>query len=151
MASSVPTLISNAQTYAASAIAGADAALSTGVAQIQNIGWTNLSFDGAELPTAPTLPEPLEAPVLQEITLEEAAEPDSSLIYQDISAIEAGSVPTFTATAPSITLPSPSPRSLRPTCRPSPPWPPSACRKLRPTCAAPWNPPTPAPPRRPWP
>ena len=106
MASSVPTLISNAQTYAAGAISAADSALSTGVAQIQNIGWTALAFDGVALPTAPTLPEPLVAPALQEITVEEASEPDSTLIYQDISAIDAGSAPTFTATAPSISLPS---------------------------------------------
>ena len=112
MASSVPTLISNAQGYAAEALAGADAALSTGVAQIQNIGWTALSFSGAALPAAPTLPTPLEAPAFQEIVVEEAAEPDVSLIFQDISPIETGAVPTFSATAPTISLPS-SPAQLR--------------------------------------
>ena len=38
MASSVPTLISNAQSYASTAISGADSALSSGIAQIQQIG-----------------------------------------------------------------------------------------------------------------
>ena len=49
MASSVPTLISNAQTYAASAIAGADAALSTGVlTDMQFAG--KLELDGLTQP-----------------------------------------------------------------------------------------------------
>lgn len=111
MASSVPTLIENAQGYAASAISAADGAMSTGIAQIQNIGWTAFSYDPVALPTAPTLPEPLEAPTLQEITVADAAEPDSNLVFQDISPIETGNLPSFSATAPTINLPN-SPSAL---------------------------------------
>ena len=106
MASSVPTLISNAQGYASAAIAGADAALSAGSSQVNGIGFTTLSFSGSVLPAAPTLPEPLEAPTLQEIVVEEASEPSATLEFQDISAIETGSLPSFSATAPTINLPS---------------------------------------------
>lgn len=105
MASSVPSLITAAQSYATTALDGANVALTTGLAEVGRIGWTSLSYDPQALPEPPVLPDALEQPVLQEIVVDTVDEPDDSLIFQDISAIETGPTPTFSATAPTITLP----------------------------------------------
>jgi hypothetical protein len=103
---SVATLTAAAQAFAASAVADADSQLDAAEAQIAQIGWTALSFSGANLPAAPTLPDDLEAPSLQQIALDAPDEPDTELVFQDISAIELDAAPTFEAVAPTLAMPS---------------------------------------------
>lgn len=106
MANDVDTLIANAQSYANSLTTYADDALDRMREDINNIGFTAIAFAGASLPTEPELPEVLEAPTFNTVTLDMPDEPTAELTFQDISDIEAGDAPVLDATAPSISLPS---------------------------------------------
>jgi len=103
---SIDTLINDARTYAADLVASADAALDTMQENIDHIGYTNVSFPGLVLPEAPEIPDDLVAPELATVDLVLPTEPDAAPQFQAISAIEAGTAPTLSATAPTITLPS---------------------------------------------
>lgn len=102
----VDTQITLAQQYVADTVASANAAISTMQNNINNIGFTLVSFGGANLPDAPDIPDALIAPTLSPVNLELPAEPDGALEFQDISPIEVGTTPTLNATAPTINLPS---------------------------------------------
>ena len=100
------TLISEAQSYANSVKDLANDALGDMKLEIANVGFTAISFYGNTLPEAPQIPDALIAPTLSPVNLELPAEPADVLVFQDISAIEPGSAPVLTATAPTITVPS---------------------------------------------
>lgn len=102
----VDTLITQAQGYVATTVAGADDAIGRMRDDINNIGFTLVSFEGANLPQAPDIPDALTAPTLSPVNLELPAEPDATLEFQDISTIEVGTTPTLNATAPTVNLPS---------------------------------------------
>ncbi len=101
----IDTLISDAKNYAAQLVTDADAALDTMQDTIDHIGYTNVTFPGLVLPDAPEIPDDLVAPTLSTIELVLPDEPDTVPEFQAISAIDAGTAPTLTATAPTITLP----------------------------------------------
>lgn len=103
--SSVPELVADARGYASGLLNTATAALNTAVNAVTSTGFTTLSFSGVPLPAPPVLPATLVPPVLDTITLDLPAEPDSTLLFQDISPIETGTLPLLTAVAPTLTLP----------------------------------------------
>jgi len=101
----VNTQITQAQGYAADVKSQADTALSQMRSDINNIGFTLVSFSGANLPDAPDIPDALTAPTLSPVNLELPAEPSTAPEFLPISPIEPGIAPVLTATAPTITLP----------------------------------------------
>lgn len=101
----VETQISQAQGYAADVKNQADAAISQMRSDINNIGFTLVSFSGANLPDAPDIPETLTAPTLSPVNLELPVEPDTAPEFLPISPIDPGQLPTLTATSPTVTLP----------------------------------------------
>lgn len=102
---SVASLTTDAKAYAQSVLDGADAALDAATISVQTVGYTGLSFAGVPLPQAPTLPDQLTPPTLDDIALDLPAEPADTLLFQDISPLEAGTAPVFSVTAPTLTLP----------------------------------------------
>lgn len=98
--------IANAQAYVTTVTNSANAAISDMQADINNVGFTVVSFSGANLPDAPDIPDALTAPTLSPVNLELPAEPDTNLTFQDISPIEVGVAPALSATAPTVNLPS---------------------------------------------
>ena len=100
-------LIKDGRAYAANQLSDADAALSDAIGAIQQIGYTNISYSALPMPAPPSNSLGLTAPVLADITLELPAAPANTLVFQDIPAIDAGTAPTFTATAPVFSLPMP--------------------------------------------
>ena len=101
----VNTQITQAQGYAADVKSQADTALSQMRSDINNIGFTLVSFSGANLPDAPDIPDALTAPTLSPVNLEMPAEPSTAPEFLPISPIEPGIAPVLTATAPTTTLP----------------------------------------------
>ena len=75
---SVETQITQAQNYAASMKEQADSAISDMRADIDNIGFTLVSFSGANLPDAPDIPDTLVAPTLSPVNLELPAKPNTA-------------------------------------------------------------------------
>lgn len=102
----VNTVINEARAYVATTVDGADDAIDRMREDINNVGFTLVSFSGANLPDSPAIPAALVAPTLSPVNLDLPAEPDANLAFQDISAIEVGTSPTLTAVAPTINLPS---------------------------------------------
>lgn len=98
-------LITAAQGYAASIVEQADAAIARMNDDINNIGFTLVSFSGTNLPAAPEIPGSLTAPTLSPVNLELPTEPDSAPTYQEISPIEPGEIPVLDAAAPELTFP----------------------------------------------
>lgn len=99
-------LIEDARGYTGALLSEARGAFTQAIAAVQQVGYTQLTFDGVPLPAAPTVPEALIPPELAPEELVLPADPGSAPIYQDIAAIEAGTAPTFSVAAPTITLPS---------------------------------------------
>jgi hypothetical protein len=102
---SVASLTSSAQAYAASTLASSDTAIREALAAVQLVGYTGLSYNPVALPALPQIPDELTAPELADVPLDLPVEPDDTLIFQDISPVEAGEAPTLTATLPTLTLP----------------------------------------------
>lgn len=102
---SVETQITAAQEYATEIKADADEAISQMRSDINNIGFTLVSFTGATLPDAPDIPETLTAPTLSPVNLDLPTEPDTAPEFLPISPIDPGTLPELTATAPAVTLP----------------------------------------------
>lgn len=101
----VETQITRAQGYASSIKLEADEAIAQMRNDINNIGFTLVSFTGANLPDAPDIPETLVAPTLSPVNLELPPEPTTAPEFLPISPIEPGTLPELTATAPTVTLP----------------------------------------------
>jgi hypothetical protein len=101
----VATQISLAQGYAADVKAQADSAISDMRADIDNIGFTLVSFSGANLPDAPEIPELLTAPTLSPVNLELPTEPNTAPVFLPISPIDPGITPELTVTPPTLVLP----------------------------------------------
>ena len=67
MASSVPSLIADARTFAQSFVTASTQASQQAIAAANNIGFTLLSYSGAAMPQPPTAPEDLTPQELQDI------------------------------------------------------------------------------------
>jgi len=105
MTTTVDTAILQAQAYASNIKDQADIAISEMKDDINNVGFTVVSFSGANLPAAPDIPDSLTAPTLSPVNLELPVEPDTAPEFVVISQIETGVAPTLSATAPTLTLP----------------------------------------------
>lgn len=101
----VPELVAKAQDYASSVVNLAEDAISDMRDDIANVGFTAISFSGVALPTAPTMPEAIEPPVLAPVNLELPAEPSTAMELTPISPIDVGTAPVLSVTAPSISMP----------------------------------------------
>ena len=99
-------LIADARSYTGTLLGEARGAFTQAIAAVQQVGYTQLTFDGVPMPAAPTVPDALVPPELSSEELVLPTEPGTAPVYQDISAIEAGSAPSFAIEAPTITLPS---------------------------------------------
>ena len=101
----VASLISEAQGRTTSLTASAQTALSSAISAVSNMGYTITTFNGATLPATPAAQINLTPPTLTAIALDLPADPGDAPAYQDISAIEAGTVPALSVSAPTISLP----------------------------------------------
>lgn len=101
----VSTLIQDARGYTSGLLTDAEDALSAAVDAVTASGFTALSYSGVPLPAPPTVPALLVAPTLDTVNLELPDEPDDTLLFQDISPIETGTVPLLTAAVPTLTMP----------------------------------------------
>lgn len=101
----VETLISDAQSYVTSVRELADDAIDRMREDVNNVGFTAISFGGVTLPSDPVDPEIDDAPLLNTITLDLPDEPTDEPEYQPISAIEVTAQPELTAVEPTISMP----------------------------------------------
>lgn len=102
---SVQTLIDDARSYASGIISDADLALYNAQILVMQVGYEDPAYTPVTLPATPPSAIGLTLPTLNDVTLDLPVEPADILTFQDISPIEAGTLPTLTALAPSITLP----------------------------------------------
>jgi len=102
----VASLIADAQGRTATLTNSAQSALNAAVSAVTNMGYSITSFSGATLPAAPASQISLTPPTLTNVDLTLPAEPSAAPAYQDISAIVAGSLPTLSVAAPTISTPS---------------------------------------------
>ena len=100
------TLIAEGRAYASGRVTDADAAMSAAISAVQQIGYYQVSYNPLPLPAAPNTDLNLAVPTLTSITLDLPAEPTTTLVFQDIPEIDAGTAPDFSATAPTFTTPS---------------------------------------------
>lgn len=102
---SVESLISSAQGYASSITNQATTAMQAATNSVMAVGYTIPSYNPVALPSAPPQDVNLNMPTLDTVTLDLPAEPAGGLVFQDISAIEAGTAPTFNVALPTVTMP----------------------------------------------
>ena len=103
--STASELITDARGYTGDLLESAESALEDAVRAVENVGYTRISFDPTALPAPPPAAIDLTAPTLTDIALDLPAEPSQPLTFQDISAVEAGTAPMLTASAPMLNLP----------------------------------------------
>ena len=101
----VSDLINDARNYTADLTEQASEAMEDAIDSVRAIGYAIPGYVDANLPASPVLPTDLIAPTIVPVDLTVPAEPTDPLIFQDIPSIELGTLPTLTATAPTITLP----------------------------------------------
>lgn len=101
----VNELIGNAQTYVNTLTGQASTAMDEALELVRAVGYVVPNYNDLNLPQEPTVPDALVAPTLDPVNLELPEEPDTAPVYQDIGAVEAGTLPTLTATAPTLSLP----------------------------------------------
>lgn len=101
----VEAMITAAQGYAGDVTGGARNALDDAASMVRAVGYSIPNFEPVSLPDAPATSTGLTAPTLADVTLDLPAEPGSAPVFQDISAIEAGTLPQLTAAVPTLTLP----------------------------------------------
>ena len=102
---SAGSLIAAAQTYTAGLATQASSYLTQAINAVSQIGYTQLTYNAVGLPQPPVVPTPLVAPTLANFDLVLPADPGATLTFQDISPIDAGTVPTFAGVAPTLNLP----------------------------------------------
>jgi len=102
---SVETLISQAQGYAATIANQANSAMQSASNAVLAVGYSIPNFYPVALPSTPPPDVSLSVPVMDTVTLDLPDEPAGSLVFQDISTFDSGVAPTFSATMPTVTLP----------------------------------------------
>ena len=102
---SVSALIDQAKAYTTLLVGEAQTAMDAAVSNTQAIGYAIPNFQAATLPGAPPSAIDTTMPTLGTVTLDLPEEPSDILTFQDISPFEADAAPTFTDSAPTISLP----------------------------------------------
>lgn len=103
---SAESLISAAQGYASSLVTAATGAMEAASSAASGVGYSIPSAPDVPLPDAPAQSLDVGIPTLTGIDLNLPGAPTASLTFQDIAAISLGTAPTFTASAPTSSLPS---------------------------------------------
>ena len=103
--SEVTALIADATARTAGFVSDAESALSAAVSAVESMGFTQITYAPNTLPAPPPSAISLTLPTLTNVELSLPAEPTNTLVFQDIAAIVPGTLPTLSATAPTITLP----------------------------------------------
>ena len=101
----VQDLINSAESRVDGFVSEANTALTTAIGAVERLGYTQLTFSGTPLPSAPPQSVSFVLPTLGDVSLDLPAEPVGTLVFQDIAAIQPGTLPTLSAAAPTITLP----------------------------------------------
>ena len=99
------TLIQDSRAYANSQLQDADAAMADAINAVRQIGYYQVAFSPLPLPAAPNDNLNLTIPAMTGVTLDLPGAPASTLLFQDIPSIDAGTAPVFSATAPTFTPP----------------------------------------------
>lgn len=102
---SVDTLINDARTFTAGLATTAKDAIASAITAVERVGYTALTYSGSTLPAPPPSTITATLPTLDTVTLDLPAEPSDTLVFQDISPVEPGDLPTLDAEAPTIKLP----------------------------------------------
>lgn len=102
---SVETLISDARGYSSTVLTNATTALEAASSAITSIGYTVVTPGSVQMPTPPNVGATIQTPVLNDIPLDLPQQPAETMVFQDISAIDAGTAPTLSATVPTLMLP----------------------------------------------
>lgn len=102
---SVPGLITAAEARTSGFVSDANDALNAATSAVERMGYTVVSYPGSTLPPPPPASITLTPPTLSDVTLDLPPEPSDVLLFQDISAIVPGTLPTLSATSPTIDLP----------------------------------------------
>ena len=102
----IDSLIADARSYSSNIVSQAQTALDSASRQVSAVGYLIPNFRPVELPAAPPSSISLVAPTLDKVTLDLPTEPANNLVFQDIPALDAGSVPSLKATTPTLQLPS---------------------------------------------
>lgn len=103
----VATLIQDARTYVKTLTGNSDDVLRAAQINLALVapGPSVLQYAAVPLPATPPSSISLTLPTLDTVVLDLPPEPGAALVFQDISAINAGTVPTLAATPPVIILP----------------------------------------------
>ena len=98
-------LIASARTYVDDLTGQAKDAMDSAVNAANALGYVDPGYVPVTLPAEPPESIDLALPVFNTVTMDIPVAPDSELEFVDISPIEPGDMPEFTATAPTVTLP----------------------------------------------
>lgn len=102
---SVESLISSAEARANTLLTGATDAISAATSAITNMGYTQVVFNPLTGPAQPAVPAALTPPTLFDVPFEPTDTPDGAPNYTVVQPFDAGTAPTFTAVAPTISSP----------------------------------------------
>ena len=102
---SAATLISDARGYTSGLTSQAQSALNSATNAVSAIGYLSPNATAAALPDKPTATIDTTFPNMASVTLDLPDEPSATLVFQDIGTFDAGAAPTFSQTAPTVTLP----------------------------------------------
>lgn len=98
-------LINAAKGYTTELLGGATSALGNAIGAIDRMGYSQYG-GGVTLPGPPPNTLELVLPTLNDVLLDLPSAPNTSLVFQDIAAIDAGLAPVLTVAAPVMTMPS---------------------------------------------
>lgn len=101
----VSSLIADASERAEETLSDAQEALEDATNLVTSIGFVIPNFFPAVLPSEPPASADLTPPTLGPVDLDLPTEPESSIVFQDIPALDAGVAPTLIAAAPTLTMP----------------------------------------------
>lgn len=102
----IDDLIADARSYSSNIVGQAQTALDSASRQVSAVGYLIPNFRPVDLPATPPADIALDAPKLNTVNLDLPPEPANNLVFQDIPALDAGSVPSLKATTPTLQLPS---------------------------------------------
>lgn len=101
----VSDLITDARAYTGALTTTAGNAMSDAISAVRAIGYTIPNYFPVVLPLAPPSSVILTPPTLNPVDLTLPDDPGAAPAFQDISAVEAGFLPDFSAVTPTINLP----------------------------------------------
>lgn len=101
----VASLLADAKGYTGTLVGDATGAMKEAISMVRAVGYAIPGFFPVALPNTPPSALSLTLPVQTGVTLDLPPEPTQALAFQDISAFDAGVVPTLDAQVPAITLP----------------------------------------------